>query len=77
MTTLSTSPTPLRASICLATADKTSILSKAVSRKVQQCEGGNGTLTESNLKKIIRKSRRCGVMLEVDEVKKFAEFANK
>lgn len=82
MTTFGPPPTttasPLRVNVRLACATKSSkvfILSKAISRKVLQREGGNGIPNESTLKRIIRKSRRCGVLLEGAEAKKFAEFA--
>lgn len=68
--------TPVRTSVRLANVDKTSILSKAVSRKMRQREGGDGFATAPSLKKIIQKSRRSGVILEGVEAKKFAEFTN-
>lgn len=67
-----TTLTPKRARERLARADKNSMLSKAMSRKMQQ-----RVLTEFNSKIIIRKSRRLGVMLEEAEAMKFAEFLNK
>lgn len=73
-----TTDTPLRVSgrlACDTKSSKVSILSKAMFRKALLREGGNSSLNESTLKRIIRKSRSCGVFLEGAEAMKFAEFA--
>lgn len=63
-----------RVSKRLAQAGKTSVLYRAMSRKANQREGGEGSGGDFFVKKIIRKSRRCSVSLGEAEAKDFALF---
>lgn len=45
-----------------------------MSRKVSQREGGEGSGVNSAVRKLLRKSRLCGVHLEEAEAKEFAEY---
>lgn len=66
---------PSRASARLVSRDKFSVLSKAASRKAMLREGGSALAAESTARKIIRRSRRCGVILDDVEANQLAAVA--
>lgn len=68
----SQSHTPPQSSERLASADKTSMIYKAMSRKARLREGEATCKIDHLARKIIRKSRTFGVNLGVVEAKKFA-----
>lgn len=63
-----------RTSARLASREKTSILSKAISRKARLRGGGSVLVDESPSTKIIRKNRQCGVILDGTVAIQLAEF---
>lgn len=63
---------PTRTSARLACGEKSTVLSKAASRKALLREGGSDFVTEATVRKIIRKSRRCRVILDDVEANHFA-----
>ncbi|XP_020112299.1 uncharacterized protein LOC109726877 [Ananas comosus] len=63
-----------RTSARLATREKGSILSKAISRKARLRGGGAIFVDELSPRKIIQKSRLCGVILDGTEAAHLAQF---